>query len=315
MKNKFLNKRTLLIVMLVGIVGFIMAVPIFDNKTVFRHITASISQKENNKLSAVDEPEQKPTVISEEIWKELFQIADANGGDVMTMSGKLLLYDNLDDKGVKETENFIMYQSGRNFWLKLDSFERVQLTKQLIMIDHMEKEVVQQEIPLPSEYGKIFQFLDKENLKETLLKDGTEIDMAVDGNLKVLHIRPGMKDAVNEYHIYYDPSTYNISKLRIDYTSFPYESYEAGGDSGDLLSENTDEVVPEVKQEAEANEEVSDDEDAIEVNLTEYSIEFQFNKIDNTCPVNFIENNYFSFDEKSKELILKKSLSGYKKVQ
>jgi len=51
------------------------------------------------------------------------------------------------------------------------------------------------------------------------------------------------------------------------------------------------------------------------VNLTEYSIEFQFNKIDNTCPVNFIENNYFSFDEKSKELILKKSLSGYKKVQ
>lgn len=315
MKNKFLNKRALLIILLIGSVGFITAVPIFDHKTVLRHITESFGKKENTKMSDVDEPEPKPAPITEEIWKELFLIADANAGDVMTMSGKLLLYDNLDDKGVRETENFTMYQSGPNHWLKLDSFERVQMAKQLILIDHMEKEVVHQEVPLPSEFGKAFQFLDRENLKKSLMKDGTEIDMATEGSAKVLHIRPGMKDAVNEYHIYYDPNTYVISRLKIDYTSFPYEGYESGGDSGDILDEQSDNAMAETKQETEAVDEKPDEDDAIEVDLTEYSIEFQFNKIENKCPVNFTDNSYFSFNENTKEVTLKKSLTGYKKVQ
>jgi hypothetical protein len=147
------------------------------------------------------------------------------------------------------------------------------------------------------------QALSSGKLKKVLEKDGATGDISNEGDLKVISIRPGNMDAVNEYKIYYDPGTYQIRKLKVAYTSFPYQ---------DLVEDYQPAVNTRKEKEQIHEEDVKADETEIEVNLTEYVIEFDFLQVKNENSFNFQDNELFRLNSEGIEI--KQRLKDYKLI-
>jgi hypothetical protein len=288
--------------------GLIIAgIPVYDKKTIWQHLTSEKSLIKADKGEALNE-EDKP--IDEEVWAEIHKISDANGSDIMTLSGKVSLYDNLNEEGVKEKQNFTLMQSGDNYWMKLDSFERVKINHDLLLIDHEEKEIVSQMTQSIDSVFDGLKVMSSKKLKEMLIKDGTTASVKQEGPYKVLNVVPGNIDAVNEYFIFYDPVSYVIKKIRVAYTSFPYENYMENDISRNEVNQTQASADSKINNISE--EEKSDEDEEMEVNVTEYVIEFDFIKNEKVCNANLFDNELYKV-EKSGSITFKGKLAKYTK--
>src|SRR5436190_14367103 len=121
MKKIFKNKKLLYFLLPVLALAFIAGVPVGDNKTLLEQLIAAFPSGEAN--SAQQEKSKKSI---DDVWQEIQKISEHNGEDTVTITGKIRLFDNLDDEGIKEQQGFIVKQAGSNQWFHLDSFDRVQ---------------------------------------------------------------------------------------------------------------------------------------------------------------------------------------------
>ena len=304
MKKIFRNKKFLFALLAISSVAFIAGVPLSDEKTVLDQIIAAFPSGE------ADEPKQQEAKKSlDDVWAEIEKLSANNGEDSITLAGKIRLYDNADDDGIREQQNFLLQQAGDDQWFRLDSFERVQLGHHLLLVDHLEKEIVSQYSGQADSLYTAFKMLDPQKLKEVLIKDGTTAEISQQGEYKILNIKPGTIDAVNEYNIFYDPSSYEIKKIRMSYTSSPYQDY----------MENYKDAVPQKQdsiQEATVEKNTSDTVNVndIEMNITEYVIEFEITRKEKRCAVNFVDNDNYKINASS-EAIFKGRWASYKKIQ
>lgn len=309
MKKIFNNRKFLLTVLLLSSAAFIAGVPLNENKTVLEQIIESFPSGEADKAKQ----EEAKRSMNDELWAEIEKISAANADDSLTMEGKIRLYDDLDDNGIKEEEHFVLHQVGDNQWLRLDSFERVQVEHTLFMVDHQEKEIaIQPSGAIDSVYAA-FRIMDPVKFRELLVKDGTTIDISHEGALNVLNVKPGSMDAVNEYHIFYDAATYEIKKIRLAYTSFPYQDYlenyqeKENTSKKDSVQQVADPVIP-------GNAADSVNSDDIEMNITQYVLEFDISRKEKKCDFNFFDNVLYG-TSRSGDVTFRGKLAGYKKIQ
>jgi hypothetical protein len=292
MKNNLFSRRIFIAIGLLLSFGAIVALPVFNHQSLLDkwssapEATAAVN-------SEVEEEEGKP--IDEQIWAEIQKLAQANAADAFTSHGIIRLYDHLNDEGIKESENFTLYQNGADYWLRLDSFDRVQLHHNLYLIDHTDREMVLQRLVNSDSLRDAVSMMSTEKIREMLEKDGTTAKLTQNGSLKQLNIVPGNMDAVNEYNIFYDAATYQIKKVQVAYTSFPYENY-TDGISESLADQKEREDAAKAKQAepAEATAPDAEDDDAIEADITEYIVEYEFIKVDKTCTKSLTQNELYT---------------------
>lgn len=307
MKKIFSKRKVLAVALLISAAAFIAGVPLADDKTVLEQIRAAFPSGDAEK------PKQQEAKKSlDEVWEEMQKLSEHNGEDTVTLSGKIKLYDNADDNGIKEEQHFLLQQAGDNQWFALDSFVRIQMSHNMLLIDHAEKEIVTQYTGQTDSLYAALRMMDPQKLKGLLVKDGTTASIRKEGAYKVLNIQPGTMDAVNEYNIFYDTATYEIHKISLSYTSTPYQDYmEDYKEPG--LSQKRDSALPEkISPPRNATDSVNDND--IEMNITEYVIEYEIDKKEKKCAVNFLDNNLFKVNGAS-EVTFKGKLAGYKKVE
>jgi hypothetical protein len=289
MKKLFNNKRNVFILLLL-LSAAIMAQMTVRNKV---NIDEGLS---------VSEEKDMPLPPADDVWKEIEKLSDKNDMDSFTITGKVKLYDNLDEEGIHEQQDFLMEQEGENQWFRLEMFERIKTGHSFVLIDHSQKEVVVQDNRYADSVLTNMKVLSPKEMKKMLQKDGTAIELLTEGNMKVLNIKPGLMDAVNEYHIFYDPASYEIKKIRLSYTSFPYQ---------DMLGYDEDN-----RQQGVGNRPVEEDSDEdnqgpeIEMNITEYVLEFEFLSKERKTTFNFLNNELFRVV--SDEISFKQKLADYK---
>lgn len=304
MKKIFRNKKFLFALLAVSSIGFVAGIPLSDDKTILEQIIAAFPSGE------ADKPKQQEAKKSlDDVWAEVEKLAANNGEDSLTLAGKIRLYDNADEDGIREQQNFLLQQAGDDQWFRLDSFERVQLGHNLLLIDHLEKEIVSQNSGQADSLFTAYKMMDPQKLKEILIKDGTTAEINQQEGYKVLNIKPGTMDAVNEYNIFYDPSSYEIKKIRMSYTSNPYQDYLENYKDP---SPQKQEALQEPKVERNTSDTVNVDD--IEMNITEYVIEFEITRKEKRCAVNFLDNDHYTINNSS-EAIFKGKWANYKKVE
>lgn len=304
MKKTFRYKKWLLFVLPVLALAFIAGVPVNDDKTVLEQIIAAFPSGEADKTQ-----QEKARNTLEDVWLELQKIATANNNDSVSMSGKIRLFDNLFDEGIKEQQAFSLQQAGENMWFHLDSLDRVQIGQHYFMIDHPEKEITLQLPAGADSMVKALQLMAPDKLKELLIKDGTTAAISNEGADKKITIIPGLMDAVNKYDIVYDNSSFVIKKFRIYYTSQPYQDYQEGN-AENFKQQSGKDTEPATESAAEAT---GDDEMDLEMNVTEYVLEFEILSMLKKCDLNFLRNEYYSIADDG-NMIFYGKLDSYKKT-
>ncbi len=304
MTKFFKSKKFLYILLPVVALAFIAGVPINDDKTLLDQLIAAFPSGEADAAQ-----QEKSRESLDDAWEEMQKISEHNGGDSVMLAGKIRLFDNLDDEGIREQQNFLMKQAGENQWFHLDSFDRVQYNQTLFMIDHAEKEIV---IKLPGVTDSLMnalKMMDPKKFKEMLIKDGTIAEVTKTGAQKTLTINPGLMDAVNRYDIVYDTTTYEIKKFRIYYTSVPYQDYL----ENDIKPATPEKPGTEPTSDP-AQSEGTADGDEIEANITEYVLEFEIDKAERKCDMNFLDNSFYKINNAG-EVVFTGKLVKYKKTQ
>jgi hypothetical protein len=302
MKKIFSKKRILYILLPVLALAFIAGVPVNDDKTLLEELIAAFPSAE-----ADAEQQEKAQQSLDEVWAEIEKLSEQNGADSQMLSGKVALYDNLDDNGVKEQQRFTMQQAGDNQWFHLDSFDRVQYEQALFMIDHTDREITVQMPGAVDSMMNEMKMMDPAKFKKMLVKDGTTAEITRNGAEKTLTINPGLMDAVNRYEIVYDSLSYRVKKFRIYYTSIPYQNYfenEPGPKNpvDNAEAEKADAAAPE------------SDEPDIDADITEYVLEFEIDQVTKGCDMIFTDNIFFKVDEAG-ELTFTGKFSKYKKTE
>lgn len=302
MKKIFSKKRVLYILLPVMALGFIAGVPVNDDKTLLQELIAAFPSAE-----ADEEQQEKAQQSLDEVWGELEKLSEMNGADSMMLTGKVALFDNLDDNGVKEQQPFTMQQAGDNQWFHLDSFDRVQVEQTLFMFDHTDREITVQHPGAVDSMMNAMKMMDASKFKKMLVKDGTTAEITRNGAEKTLTLNPGLMDAVNRYEIVYDSLSYRVKKFRIYYTSIPYQNYF----ENDASPQN-----PAVKPEAAGQEAESADPDEpdIDADITEYVLEFTITQVVKGCDIKFTDNVFFRVDE-SGDLTFTGKYLKYKKTE
>jgi hypothetical protein len=290
---KSLYIKLITAILMLSSVVIVAQVPLSDKRTVWQHVFGKQKQK------AEAAPPKKDPILAEALG-ELRKISEAFSADSLTLSGSIKLYDNLDEKGIHESQNFIWQKAGSNQYFKIDSIEKILLQNRFLFIDHREKEIISSESKLDSVL-KSMQLISPEKVLDLLGKDGTTARFASEDHLKVLYIEPGSRDEANEYVFYYDPNTYVLRKFSVSYTSAPFED--------EIIVDN--QVASDTKQ--VAGEEKMDDDDAVEVNLTEYIVEYNFQRLDKNCRFDFSNNEVFR--KENGELAFKGKISSYNLVE
>ncbi|MBI5372837.1 MAG: hypothetical protein HZA79_12515 [Sphingobacteriales bacterium] len=293
MRTPFNYKRLLLILLPVLALAFIAGVPVSDDKTVLEQIIAAFPSGE-----ADPKQQEEANDSLKDIWAEMQKLAAHNNSDSISMSGRIRLYDNLFEEGIQEQQAFTLEQAGENQWFHLDSFDRIQLAGTYFLVDHPEKEITIQMPGAADSMVKALQMMDPEKMKKILIKDGTTAELSTGDGHKILSINPGMMDAVNRYDIIYDSSTYEIKKFRIYYTNTPYQDYrETGGQ-------------PEKTPEDPAR---TEEEEDMEMNVTEYVLEFEIQSSQKKCGLDFLQNSFYRVSPEG-DVIFTGRLAGYKKT-
>lgn len=293
MKEIFGTKKNVFIILLLLSAAITAQVAVNNKQTI------------DDKPASAEEKEKHPIPPGEDVWKEIEKISDSNDADSFTISGKIKLYDNLDEEGIQEQQDFLMQQQGENQRFRLDQFERIKMGHTLLLIDHTVKEITVQESSYADSVLADIKILSPKKMKKLLEKDGTIIEITTQGSFKVLKIKPGSMDAVNEYNIFYDPVSYEINKIRLSYTSFPYQDFLDGEDNR-LQQVSVDELNPV----AGNNNDESNTEPEIEMNITEYVLEFEFMNRERKSTFNFSNNEMFKVI--SGEMNFKEKLADYK---
>jgi hypothetical protein len=302
MKKIFNKKRILYLLLPVVALAFIAGVPIDDDKTLLQQLIAAFPSGE------ADEAQQERSQKSlDDVWDEIQKISANNGEDTVMLTGKIRLVDNADEEGIKEQQNFIIKQAGNNQWFHLDSFDRVQFEETLFMINHTEKEIVIQPSGVADSMMNALKMMDPKQFKKLLVKDGTIAEISVSGTEKTLTITPGLMDAVNRYEIIYDATTYQVKKFRIYYTSIPYQNY---------LENDRAAVAEKQAEETEASPQTEEgsDPEAIEADITEYMLEFEIDRKEKGCDMDFLDNVFYKIQD-NVEVIFVGKLEGYKKIR
>lgn len=300
MKTIVTSKSILLSILLLLSAALIARVPIYHQKTILSHILSSFDKGHED---LEESPHGVPSV-SDEVWRELKKISEHNTLDSSTITGTVRLYDNLNDEGIKEMLPFTFRQQDKNQWFHLDVLDRIQLGNTVVVVDHQEKEVTLQSTAYADSIVATMRLLSFENIKRLLLQDGLSATIRSEGALRVLNMKPGLMDAVNEYHIFYDSLDYLIQKITFSYTSQPYEDFvedsSKAGRQQKNISTAPDSITTPIDPE-------------IEMNITEYVIELDFAKKEHYCHVNFYENPLFKVVNGS--LQLKERIRDYTFIQ
>jgi hypothetical protein len=286
--------KLLTVILLLSSVAIVAQVPLSDNHTVWQHLFGKQKQE-------ISEAGFRADPVLTEAMKELRQIGEAFSADSLSMSGYVKLYDNLDDKGIKESQNFTWQKAGINQHFKIDSIEKILLGNRYLFIDHKEKEIISSDNSIDS-VVKAMQLLSLEKVVDLIGKDGTTARFDKNKELKVLYIEPGSHDDVNEYAFYYDPFTYALKKFTVSYTSTPFED--------EILTDNTEAPVTEAKP---AGTEEKEDDGAIELNLTEYIVEYNFQRLEKNCRFSFSDNELFK--KGNNELLFKGKIATYHLIE
>ena len=303
MKKIFSNKKIMLAVLIVSSITFIAGVPLVDEKTLLEQMIAAFPSAE------VSKEEQEASKESlDNVWDEVEKLSQNNAEDSLSMSGTIRLYDDGDENGIKETQHFNLQQQGDNQWFTLDSFARIQMGNNLLMIDHVEKEIVSQMLSDKIDSLKeAINILEPQKLKEMLEKNGTTATITKKDGLTQLTINPGTMDQVNEYNIFYD-SAYQIKKFTLSYSSVPYQDFLENTDDKKVDDMPMDSVVDNTKLGDSANI------DDLELNITEYVVEYTIDKKEKISSINFFDNSFFKVAENG-DIRFKGKLINYKKVQ
>lgn len=300
MKKIFSDKRRTVIVLVLCALIFIAGVPLTDDKTALQQLIAAFP------TAVVSEAEQKISKQSlDSVWDELEKLSENNKEDSVSMSGTIRLYDNADAAGIKEMQHFTLDQQGDNQWFTLDSFVRIQMGPNLLMIDHIEREIVSQFSGKTDSLKQALGLSDPRKIKELLEKNGTLAELSKQNGLTVLTITPGTADPVNEYNIYYD-SAYQIKKFTLSYTNVPYQDFLEDN------KENEDSLLVSTVDNTKFGDSLNLDD--TEINITEYVVEYIIKKQDKRSTVNFFDNSYYKVSE-SGDLNFKGKLLNYKKVK
>lgn len=303
-KNKKLIYLT--VFSLVVLVGIAATVPVYKNLTLFQQIKAGFKPAATPPKTNNYNPEEDGSLIKE-VWNEVEKLQQSNNDEIVTMSGKISLYDNVNQNGVKEVQRFSIIQSGKNQIFSLDSFDRIQLGSKMILVDHQEKEVLfQNSLKLDSIYA-IYRAMDPKKIKEMLAKDGTRAKIEYEDKYKVLRITPGTMDMANRYKVYYDTIDYQIKKLSIAYTSTPFIQ-------NDQLAKEQNETI-ETNNTSLEGENDTREEWLKNANITEYIIEYNIENKEKKCDFDFWGNNNMYEIDGADKLILKGKLKNYKIIK
>jgi hypothetical protein len=301
MKKIWSNKKLMGALLVVSSLVFIAGAPVVDDKTLLDQMLSAYPSSE------VSPEEQAASKVSlDNVWSEIEKLSENGDGDTLTMSGTIRLYDEGDAKGIREMQRFTLQQQGENQWFTLDSFARIQMGNSLLLIDHEEREVVSQIITDKVDSLKqAISILEPQKLKELLEKNGTTASITKKDGLTILTINPGNEDQVNEYNIFYD-SAYQIKKFNLSYSSVPYQNYNENFNSKEQ------EAIDTTMETTKVGDSVNLDD--LEINITEYVIEYTIDKKENTSSINFWDNSFYKMNEKG-DLTFKGKLVNYKKVK
>jgi hypothetical protein len=281
-----INKKILIAgILLLATTAVLAWVPVYNGQSVFGLLAG---QTRNGEMPAPQENEKAADFSA--MWKELEKIEAANGTDSVLLTGTVRLYDNLDDHGVKEEQRFAFDGIAGNEHLKLESFERIKLGETYFLIDHEEPLITIQEMQATDSISSALKMMNTKQFRKMVEKDGGKAEIITEGPLKKIVFEPGNRDAVNRYVISYDPVTFEIRNLSVSYTNVPYES---------LVNMDTDDDA------ASSGEE--DDEKNV-INVTEYILEFRFDKKDKTR-FDFTDNPLYTLKEG--KVVFKGKLAGY----
>jgi hypothetical protein len=303
MKKIWSNKKIMLALLFVSSIAFIAGIPVADEKTLLEQMMAAFPSTEVS-----PEEQQVAKQSLDNVWDEVEKLSVNNAEDSLSMSGTIRLYDDGDENGIKEMQHFNLQQQGENQWFTLDSFARIQIGPNLLMIDHVEREIVSQLIS-----GKIdsvkeaLNILEPQKLKELLEKNGTTAAITKKDGLTRLTINPGTLDQVNEYNIFYD-SAYQIKKFTLSYSSVPYQDFLENYDDKKKDDTAIDSLVEDTKLGDSANI------DDLELNITEYVVEYNIDKNEKASSINFFDNAFFKVAENG-DIKFKGKLINYKKVK
>ena len=304
MKKTFMRKKIIYIVLPVLALVFIAGVPINEDRTLLEELIAAFP---SGKVDATQQEESRKSL--DEVWDDVQKISANNGEDTVSLSGKIRLSDNLDEAGIKEEQRFMIKQAGSNQWFHLDSFDRVQYDQTLFLINHFEKEIIVQPSGITDSLMSAIQMMDPKKFREMLIQNGTTADISVNGSEKTLTISPGTMDMVNRYEIVYDTGSYQIRILRIYYTSIPYQQYL---ENDNRLPETRKTI--EVSTNEQTDEATDPNEVEVEANITEYMLEFEIDKKEKKCDMNFLDNHFYTI-KNGEDIVFAGKLAKYKKVR
>src|SRR5689334_11224507 len=128
------HKKLLFAALSAVIISLVAWLPVYGRKSIFQYMINFIPgerQMPEAKKELPNEPAGK--LWKDEVWQEIEKITAGNQEDTLTLEGKIRLYDNLDDAGIREQQHFILQRTGEDQRFSLEIFENIHVGHQLVL--------------------------------------------------------------------------------------------------------------------------------------------------------------------------------------
>lgn len=161
-----------------------------------------------------DKSDDRGTPTGDDPFTELGQLVNTYyKGDQISLKGTVRLIDDNyeEDKLIGEYPFSYQYNAG-DFYYSLDSMEFISQQEKLLAVDHRGKSITLSSAGGMKNIPGLFNIGDFRKLVEAQ-KASAEVTQS--GNLKMLTLENIQDPQIQGYRIYYDPSTYAITKILI----------------------------------------------------------------------------------------------------
>ncbi len=232
-------------------------------------ITQSYKEKQPERIEqkVPDAPNDLETATNEDPWLEVEKVVNAyykKGG--ITYEGRIKVIDDNQEKEVVLEETDFQYTVYNNdFHYRLGDLEMISNADLLMAIDHTGKNI---SLSTQNKKPGNSQLFNLKDFKQTMLDKGASARVSKSEEKKILTFDNIQDPTIQGYRIYYEPGTYQISKIELGMLRLtPLETNEE-----EQINSNEEE-------ESNLHGKENNEEDATEINGFTYSIEVVYSSI------------------------------------
>jgi len=207
-----MKKSLIKYLMIVFLIGAGTAICIYAQQN---HFFGTDEKKIDNKTGEEEQPENIGVLTGDDPWKEIDKLVKAyyNTSGVLYSGDIKLIDDNGDKEKIIEEHKFRYSSLGRNMYYELGNMEFVSKSDLVLVADHNNKFIsVSLEDNINEKNKKIF---DIGEFKKLMEDSKAEAKVTQLNDQKILTVENIVDPQIQGYRIYYDPSTYQISKMLI----------------------------------------------------------------------------------------------------